>query len=234
VGECPAQTEGRIKRYVKSLKMLEWGDILIEKLVAKGLVKAVADLYRLSEDDLAGLERMGKKSAAKALGTLWEKNPLPLEDILGSMSIRLCATSTLKLAVDAGYDTVEKLRQVTKDQLMAIEGFGPERAAALVQWFSQHGGQIDDLLSAGVKIKHRIKGNLTGKSFCFTGTSKRPRTELEDIARAAGGEVKNVVSKKLTYLVTPGGDWTSNKVQAAKKNGTHCIAEEDFLKMVGV
>jgi DNA ligase (NAD+) len=234
IGECPAQTEGRIKRYVKSLKMLEWGDILIEKLVAKGFVKTVADLYRLSEEDLAGLERMGKKSAQKALSTLWDKNPLPIEDLLGSMSIRLCATSTLKLAVDAGYDTVDKLRHVTRDQLLAIDGFGPERATALVQWLSQHGGQIDDLLAVGVKIKHRIKGNLTGKSFCFTGTSKRSRTDLEDMVRAAGGEVRGTVSKKLTYLVTPGVGWTSTKIQAAKKNGTRCISEDDFLKMVGV
>ncbi len=234
VGECPAQTEGRIKRYCKSLKMLEWGDSLIEKLVAKGLVRTVADLYRLSEEDLAGLDRMGKKSAQNARATLWEKNPLPLEDLLGSMSIRLCATSTLKLAVDAGYDTVEKLKAVTVAQLQAIEGFGPERSEALVQWLAQHGGQVDDLLGVGVQVKHRIKGNLTGKSFCFTGTSKRPRAELEDLAKAAGGEIKTTVSKKLTYLVTPGDGWTSTKLQAAKKNGTHCIYEDDFLKMVGL
>ena len=234
VGECPAQTEGRIKRYVKSLKMLEWGDILIEKLVAKGLVKTVADLYRLSEEDLAGLDRMGKKSAQNARATLWEKNPIPLEDLLGSMSIRLCATSTLKLAVDAGYDTLEKLKAVTAPQLMEIEGFGPEQSEALVDWFKKYPTLVDDVLTAGVNIKHRIKGNLTGKSFCFTGPSKRPRNDLEDMARAAGGEVKGSVSKKLTYLVTPGDGWTSTKLQAAKKNGTHCISEEDFLKMVGL
>ncbi len=234
IGECPAQTEGRIKRYVKSLKMLEWGDILIEKLVAKGLVKNVADLYRLTEEDIASLDRMGTKSARNAMKTLWDKNPIPIEDLLGSLSIRLCATSTIKLAVDAGYDTLEKLKAVTGDQLQVIEGFGPERSEALIAWFKKYPALVDDILAAGVKVKHRIKGNLTGKSFCFTGPSKRPRTELEEIARAAGGEIKGTVSKKLTYLVTPGQGWTSTKLQAAKKNGTHCISEEEFLKMVGV
>lgn len=233
VGECPAQTEGRIKRYVKALNILEWGDILIEKLVAKGLVKTVADLYRLSEDDLSSLERMGKKSAQNCLKKLKEKNPIPLEDLVGALSIRLCATSTLKLAVDAGYDTLEKLKGVTTAQLQAIEGFGPERSEALVGWLKKYPTYVDDILAAGVKIKHRIKGNLTGKSFCFTGTSKLPRTELEEMARQAGGEIKTTVSKKLTFLVTPGGNWTSTKVQAAKKNGTHCISEDEFMKMVG-
>jgi DNA ligase (NAD+) len=232
--DCPAQTEGRIKRYVKSLNMLEWGDTLIEKLVAKGLVKNVTDLYRLKEEDLAGLDRMGKKSAQNALATLWAKNPITLEDLLGSMSIRLCATSTLKLAVDAGHDTLERLKAVTAAQLQEIEGFGPERSEALVDWFKKYPTMVDDLLGLGVEIQHRIKGNLTGKSFCFTGTSSRPRNELEDLVRAAGGEVKNTVSKKLTYLVIPGPEWTSTKVQAAKKNGTHCIYEPDFIKMVGL
>jgi DNA ligase (NAD+) len=234
VAECPAQTEGRIKRYVKALGILEWGDILIEKLVAKGLVRNVADLYRLTVEDLASLERMGKKSAQNVHKTLWDRNPISLEDLVGAMSIRLCATSTIKLAVDAGYDSLEKLKNVTTAQLQAIEGFGPERSEALVAWFLKYPALLDDILAAGVRIKHRIKGNLTGKSFCFTGTSSKPRAELEEMARMAGGEVKNNVSKKLTYLVTPGGGWTSTKVQAAKKNGTHCITEEEFLKLVGV
>lgn len=233
VGECPAQTEGRIKRYVKALGILDWGDILIEKLVSKGLVKTVADLYKLGEEDLASLERMGKRSAQNVRKTLWAKNPIPLEDLVGALSIRLCATSTIKLAVDAGYDTLEKLKGVTAAQLQAIEGFGPERSEALVAWFKKYPTAVEDIQAAGVNIKHRIKGNLTGKSFCFTGTSKLPRAELEEMVRGAGGEVKSTVSKKLTYLVTPGGNWTSTKVQAAKKNGTHCVSEEDFLKMVG-
>jgi DNA ligase (NAD+) len=232
VGECPAQTEGRIKRYVKALNILEWGDILIEKLVAKGLVKNVSDLYRLTEDDLAGLDRMGKKSAKNALATLRAKNPISLEELLGALSIRLCATSTLKLAVDAGYDTLDKLRAATSAQLMAIDGFGPERSEALVTWLKKGSSLVEDMLSSGVQIKLRVKGNLTGKSFCFTGSLSKPRPDLEEMVRAAGGEVKTTVSKKLAYLVIPSTDWTSTKVQAAKKTGTHCISEEEFLKMV--
>jgi DNA ligase (NAD+) len=229
--ECPAQAEGRIKRYVKALKILDWGDILIEKLVATGLVRTQADLYRLTEDQLSSLDRMGVKSAQNVLKT---RTPITLEDLIGAMSIRLCATSTIKLAVDAGYDTLEKLKAVTAEQLQAIEGFGPERSEALVAWFKKHPTVVDEILAAGVKIKHRIKGNLTGKVFCFTGTSKRPREELEEMARAAGGEVKGSVSKKVTYLVIPDANWTSVKVEAAKRNGTHLIYEDDFLKLVGI
>ena len=231
--ECPAQAEGRIKRYVKALKILDWGDILIEKLVATGLVRTQADLYRLTEEQIASLERMGVKSAQNVLKNLWARTPIALEDLIGAMSIRLCATSTIKLAVDAGYDTLERLKAVTAEELQAIDGFGPERSEALLVWFKKHPTVIDEILAAGVKIKHHIKGNLTGKCFCFTGTSKRPREELEELARAAGGEVKGSVSKKVTYLVIPDTTWTSVKVQAAKKNGTRCISEDEFITMVG-
>lgn len=231
--ECPAQTEGRIKRYVKSLDIKEWGDILIEKLVALGFVRGIADLYKLSEEQLAGMERMGKRSAQNVLKTLRDRNPIPLEDLLGSLSIPLCATSTIKLAMDAGYDSLERLRAASAQQLGAINGFGPIKAEALSTWFQKHGSQVDDILAAGVNIKHRIKGNLTGKSFCFTGASTRPRGDLEELVKQAGGEVKGTVSKKLTYLVMADANSNSSKAVAARKNGTHCISEEDFLKMVG-
>ncbi len=232
--ECPAQNVGRLKRYVKSLGIKEWGDILIEKLVELELVKTVPDLYRLTETQLSGLDRMGKKSAQNVIRTLWACNPIPLEDLLGSLSIPLCAKTTLKLAVDAGYDTLDKLASVTPTQLSVIDGFGPVKAAALTTWLDRHLELLDDLLELGVQVKPRIKGNLTGKSFCFTGTFSRRKEELENLAKALGADVKNSVSKKLTYLVMAEANSTSSKAQAARKNGTICLSEDEFFKIVGV
>jgi DNA ligase (NAD+) len=231
--ECPAQAVGRVKRYVKSHNMLGWGEGLIERLVDTGLVKTVADLYRLTEEQLANIERMGLKSAKSVRATLWEKNPITIEDLLGSLSIPICGKDTIQLLTDAGLNTIAKMRAATTTDLIAIRGLGPVKAAELYGWFQKDSGIVDELDTLGVHIAERIVGGLTGKTFCFTGSSRIPRDKLTEIAEAAGAIVKNSVTKKLTYLVMANPTSNTTKAQAARKNGTQCIDEETFLKLAG-
>jgi len=232
---CPAQTLGRLSRYIKSLNILEWGEAVLERLVSSGMVKNVPDLYRLDQKQLASIDRMGEKSAQKLLANLWEKNPLPLESFFGALSIPGCGESMIRLVVDAGYDTLDKLKSVTYEQLLGIKGLGPVRSETLSNWFA-HGGRdvIHDITHCtDLRLKERVKGTLTGKSFCFTGKTSAKRADLEDMVRNAGGSVKGSVGKGLTYLVMADPNSSSTKAQAAKKNGTETISESDFLKMVG-
>jgi DNA ligase (NAD+) len=99
-----------------------------------------------------------------------------------------------------------------------------------VEWFGKYSEWVR---TCGVPLKERVRGNLTGKSFCFTGKTKTKRGTLEDMVRGAGGTVKGSAGKGLTYLVMADPSSGSTKAQAAKKNGTETISEEDFLKMVG-
>lgn len=230
-GGCPAQTEGRIKQWVRDLGIMEWGGVLIQKLVSEGLVKTVPDLYRLTEEQLAALDRMGPASAKRARDELWKLNPLPIERILGALSIPLCATSTMQVLVDAGFNTVEKLRAATATQLQAVPGMGPKRAEAFVAWMPKHGGVFEELLAAGLKLKDRTVGVMTGKSVCFTGKSTKPRPELERLATEAGASVKKSVGKGLTYLVMADAESASTKAQAARKLGVTCLSEEAFVTM---
>jgi len=234
VSGCPAQVVGRIKQWVAELGILEWGESVIQKLVDAGHVSSVADLYRLKQEQVAALDRMGDKSAANVLKTLWGAAEMPLEKLLGGLSIPLCATSTIRLLVDAGLDSVDKIAKASIDQLQIIPGMGPKRAEALALWMRHHRTLVDDILSTGVKIAARAQGALTGKSVCFTGKSTRKRAELEQMAEAAGGMVKNSVGKGLTYLVLADPASTSSKAEAARKNGTTCISEEAFVSMCGV
>jgi len=231
-GTCPAQTEGRIKQWIRELGILEWGPTLIQKVVGEGLVASVPDLYRLKFEQLAALERMGETSAKNAIAELRKVLPLSLEQFLGSLSIPLCATSTMQTVVDAGYDSVDKIRAATKEQLQGIPGMGPKRAEALAAWMARNGAVLDELASVGVRLKDRSKGVLTGKSVCFTGKSTRKRADLERVVQEAGGTVKKSVGKGLTYLVMASFDSTSTKAQAAKKSGVECLSEEDFLRLV--
>lgn len=231
--ECPAQAVGRIKRYISVLDIKEWGETLIERLVATSLVNDVSDLYRLTEAQLANVDRMGEKSAAKVVKTLAARRKIPLDTFLGSLSIPLCGPSTFKMAMNAGYDSLDKLKAATAAQLAGVEGLGPVKAQAVWQWLQRDSGIVDKLLARGVEIEGKIHGTMTGKSCCFTGASSRPRSELEQLVKAAGGEVKTSVGKKLTYLVMADANSNSSKAVAARKNGTTCLSEADFLTMVG-
>lgn len=232
-GGCPAQTEGRIRQWVRELGILEWGHTLIQRVVETGLVRDVSDLYRLVPSQLAELDRMGDTSAGNAISQLWGVVPMPLEQFLGSLSIPLCATTTIQTLVDVGYDSLDKIRTATTEQLQTVPGFGPSRAAALSEWLRANGGLVDRLLEAGVTIKDRPVGVLTGKSVCFTGKSERKRADLVRIVEASGGSIKKSVGKGLTYLVLAESDSTSAKAQAARKNGVQCLTEQEFLRLVG-
>jgi DNA ligase (NAD+) len=104
---------------------------------------------------------------------------------------------------------------------------------ALKGWLDRSGSLLDELQEVGVTIKQKLVGSLTGKSFCFTGTMKNKRPVLAKMAQDAGGSVKDSVGKGLTYLVIADPNSTSSKANAARKNGTTCISEDDFLGMVG-
>jgi DNA ligase (NAD+) len=135
--------------------------------------------------------------------------------------------------MDAGFDTWDKIKNAKQSQLENISGFGPAKSQAIVDWVKNIGNDlVPRLLKVGVKVKEKIMGNLTGKSFCFTGAMEHKRNDLEQMVKDAGGVVKSSVGKGLSYLVIADPNSTSGKAVAARKNGTTCISEQTFLDMV--
>jgi DNA ligase (NAD+) len=226
---CPAQVVGRVSQWLTNLGVLEWGDVLIEKIVSAGLVKSVPDLYRLTLAELSGLDRMGEASASKALRLLREKELLTLDLMLGSLCIPGIAVSTIKILMVAGYDDLAKLRSATMADLGKVSGIGPVRAETIFGWVQAHSKVVEELASVGVLVEEPIRGKFSGKSFCFTGEMVNKRGDLEDMVKNQGGEVKNSVTKKLSYLVL--ADTGTNKAAQARKYGTKCLSEEEFLTL---
>lgn len=229
---CPAQVVGRIKNWIKELNVLEWGDTLIEKLVESKKVTTVADLYLLTVDDLASLDRMGKKSAQKCFDLLWASKEVPLEVFLGALSIAMIGQSTIKAIMNAGCDSLEKFGQLGATEFEQVPGVGPTKAKSLADGLFANQKLILQIIDNGVEIKVRAQGTLTGKSVCFTGSMKNKRPMLEKMAADVGADVKGNVGKGLTYLIIADPNSTSSKAVAARKLGTTLISEEDFLELV--
>jgi DNA ligase (NAD+) len=135
------------------------------------------------------------------------------------------------MVMNAGFDSLQKLRAANAEQLSTVEGLGPVKAQALWKWL-QKDQVVDKLLSLGIEIEEKIQGTLTGFSFCFTGALSQPRPVFEQMVKDAGGEIKKSVGQKLSYLVIADPNSNSSKAQAARKNNTKCISEAEFLKLI--
>src|SRR5262249_22219962 len=148
--ECRAIVEGRIHRWVGMQDIHEWGDKLIAQLVEAKLVKEPADLYELKVEDIAKLERRGNLIAKKALDNLHAKLPLTLPVFLASLGMEDFAFETAKLLVGAGYDTLEKIRAATAEEIAKIKGMGSIKAKAATAGLKARSAEIDRLLAAGI------------------------------------------------------------------------------------
>ena len=226
---CPAKVKGKIKNWIKALNVLEWGDALVVGLLESGKLKTIDDLYKLTEDDLSSLPRMGEKSAKKALMKIHEGKNITLEQFVGGLSIPMIGETITGLLIDAGYDTIDKIRKCSVRDFIDVPGIGTEKAYSLHRGLLENEKLIDSLLEC-VDIKSRA-GNLVGKTFAFTGKTENKRASLEKMVADNGGSVKSV-SAGLSYLVIADPNSSSSKAVKARKLGIKLISEDDFLKMV--
>jgi DNA ligase (NAD+) len=228
---CKPQQKGRLAAWIKEHGILGWGDALLDQLLP--LCSDVDGLYTLKVEDLTILDRMGEKGAKKLLAELHKYFEVPLENFIGGLCIDGIGTGTVKQVMKAGYDELDDLLNLSVADLEEIPGFGRTKAELFHYGIQENSERIQALLDVGVKIKGRVKGKLTGKSFCFTGKSTQPRAALQQIVKDAGGDVKKNVGKGLDYLVMADANSTSSKAQAARKLGTKVLSEADFMKMAG-
>lgn len=230
--KCPAQAVGRLKMWANENGILEFGGKILQKLSDSGLVSDVGDLYRLNVNKLSSLDRMGEKSAKNLIESIDKHRNISLENFIGGLGIDNVATSTAKLVIKAGYDTLDAMYNMSISDFEAIDGFGTIKAQAFYDGLRENKKRINDILDAGVKIKAQIKGKLSKKSFCFTGSMNNPRPTLHKMVEEAGGDIKKSVGKGLDFLVIADPNSTSSKAQAARKLGTKLISEEEFLSML--
>lgn len=230
--KCPSQLTGRLQNWVNELNLLEWGTTLLERLVTTGKATSVDQLYKLTVEDLASLDRMGEKSAQKCYDILWANNEIPLDIFLGGLTIKMIGGSTIRLIMNTGADTLEKISALLVEDLEKISGVGPVKAKCLVDGLKNNKQLIDNILKNGVKMKEKVVGKLSNKSFALTGAMVNKRADLEKMIIEAGGEVKNSVGRDLTFLVIADTSSTSSKAVKARSLGTALIDEETLLKMI--
>jgi DNA ligase (NAD+) len=236
--DCPAQLKGRIKHFAskRAMDIEGLGVKLIDQLVDKGLVKDVADIYYINKEKLIELERMADKSAQNIIDAIEKSKTKPLSKFLYALGIRHAGESTAE-DLARRFSRLDDFFHLSEEDLMEVEGIGPEVAASVHQFFGDEKNKesIEFLKKAGLKViepKVKEKGKLAGKIFVFTGALKVfGRDEARNIVESLGGMTTSSISKKVDFVVV--GEDPGSKFDKAKELGIKTLTEEEFKKMIG-
>lgn len=234
--DCPKKALHRLEKWLSVLDVRDFGSVILGKLLASGRVRTIADLYSLRPSDLSDYDRMGDVLARKILRNLSAKNEVSLSEFIAGFDIEGIGELVAEKARTAGFDTLDKIRAATVEDLARVDGFGDILARTLVDGLKVLAPEMDGLLATGaVRILPPLAaGPLTGKSFCFTGElTALKRSQAEALVKGLGASVKSSVTKDLSFLVTNDPESGSDKNRKAKAFGVQVMGEEDFLALVG-
>ena len=238
--DCVAKRMGRLIHFAsrRAMAIEGLGESLAQQLVSEQLVKDVGDLYSLTLDQVAGLERMAKKSATNLLEQIEASKSRDLSNLIYGLGLRHVGERTAGiLAHEAG--SLERLANMTVDELDAIPEIGLTVAESVRDWFADEGNRAlcDRLRAAGVKTESTRASSdshderFAGKQFVLTGTlANFTRDEAKALIEARGGRVNSSVSKKTDYVVA--GEAAGSKLDKAQSLGVAVIDEDAFKGML--
>jgi DNA ligase (NAD+) len=225
---CPAKLRETILHFASRgvMNIDGMGEALVNQLTERGLVKNVADIYKLTKDDLLGLERMGEKSAQNILDEIKKSKALPLERVIYGLGIRMVGERTAQFLAEH-FGSMEALETAGVEELQDVNEVGPRIAESIVEFFSIAANRklVERLREAGLRLTGQKKPRgtrLAGKTFVLTGTLAHfTRNEAKKMIEDAGGKVTGSVSKKTDYVVA-GAD-AGSKLDKAKELGVKVI-----------
>jgi DNA ligase (NAD+) len=240
---CPDQLKEWMRWYAHrdAMDIDGLGEKLIDQLVDKKLVASLADLYSLDASTLAGLERMGKKSADNLVQALEASKHRTLDRFITGLTIHHVGTRMAEI-IAGRVKTLDQLRTMSLAELEALPEVGPIVAASIHDYFQDRENQtlLDDLAAAGVRPEPlqtpESKGGklpFAAKTFVLTGTlPKRSRAEAEALIKERGGKVSGSVSKVTSYVLA--GDEPGSKREKAKQLGIPIIDEAEFERLAEI
>ena len=235
---CPKRIHHRIEKWVTCLDIQDLGVQLIKQLFDAQRIQSITDLYTLTVEELAQLERMGNKSAEKVYRSIHSRTEIPLEIFVAGFDIDGIGKTMMEKLIEAGFDTLDKLLAASEEDFAHVYQFGTVLAHSLKAGLQEVQTEMRELIQSGViRIKPLQKKAealpLTGKSFCFTGELySLKRKAAQQLVMEKGGQIKTSITKDLSYLVTNTPDSGSAKNKKAHELNIPILTEKAFLAMV--
>jgi DNA ligase (NAD+) len=236
---CPARLKESVSHFAARgvMDIDGMGDVLVDQLVTRGIVKSVADIYDLTLPQMLELDRMGEKSAEKVLRNIDASRKQPLPRVLNGLGIPFVGERTAQILADT-FGSLDVIADADEEKLQEAEEVGPKVSESIRQFFHERRNRelVERLRQAGLTFEHQIKpkktsGPLAGKVFVLTGTLPNiTREEAKARIEGAGGKVTGSVSKKTDYVVA-GAD-PGSKLDKANSLSVPVIGEPELLALL--
>ena len=238
---CPPQIKGKMEHFVsrKAMNIDGLGSETIDLLYSQGLLKNIADIYALTQDDIARQERLGEKSAQNMLAGIEASKQVPWARVLFALGIRMVGETTAK-KITRRFPSIDQLQWATVEQLTAIEDVGEQIAKNIIAYFNDLGNLeiINRLREAGIQMQSTEEEQtpqsdiLQGKSIVVSGVfTQHSRDEYKAMIEANGGKNVGSVSKKTSFILA-GENMGPEKRKKAESLGVEILTEEQFLELI--
>ena len=238
---CPPQIKGKMEHFVsrKAMNIDGLGSETIDLLYSQGLLKNIADIYTLTQEDIARQERLGEKSAQNMLAGIGQSKQVPWARVLFALGIRMVGETTAK-KITRCFPSIDQLQWATMEQLTAIEDVGEQIASNIIAYFNDLDNLaiINRLREAGVQMESQEQDTtpqsdkLQGKSIVISGVfTHHTRDEYKTIIEANGGKNVGSVSKKTSFIIA-GENMGPEKRKKAENLGVEILTEEQFLALI--
>ncbi len=235
--ECPAQRIRNIIHFASrdAMDIDGLGPAVVEQLVDNALIRDAADLYTLEAEQIAGIERMGEKSARNLINAIEKTKTNDLSRLIFALGIRHVGQKAGKSLAEH-FETLDALMAASEENIKMVYDVGDAMAKSITRWFAMDDSRlfIEKLKTAGVNMQflgEKRGSAFAGMTFVLTGTlTKFTRSEAEERIERLGGKASSSVSKKTSYLVA--GENAGSKLTKANALGVPVLTEDEFLKML--
>lgn len=238
---CSPQIKGKIEHFIsrRAMNIEGLGPETVDQFYQHGLIHNAADLYELTEDQLIGLERMGKKSAQNIIQGIEQSKQVPFERVLFALGIRFVGETVAKKLAKAMH-SIDKLAAATLDELIQLDEIGGKIAQSILNYFANEANRdlIEHLRRAGVQLALTEEtlsaqtDKLKGMSIVISGVfAKHSRDEYKQMIEQNGGKNVGSISSKTSFILA-GENMGPSKLEKAQKLGVRIIDENEFLQML--
>ncbi len=234
---CPDKVQDEILNFLKKIGIDDLSSKRLEEMIKVGLITDIPSLYQLTKTQLLGLDKVQDKLATKIISNIEKSKNVDLITFLSALGISGGAYNKCEKIVNAGYDTIDKVMNLTPAQLETVESFAEKSATDFLNSLQSKKEIVDKLRTYDFKLNPPVattqnEGAIGGLKFCITGTLSMKRSELQKIVKSYGGIVQSSVSKETDYLITNDTESSSSKFKKAQQLEIPIISEDKFFKLV--
>lgn len=232
---CPDRVKDEILNYIQKIGIDDLSSKRLEELIRVKLITDISSLYDLTVEKLLTLDKVKDKLANKIISNIDKSKKVDLVTFLSALGISGGAYNKCEKIVDNGFDTLEKVLNLSVEKLSQIESFAEKSAGEFVSSLQSKKSLIENLLTKNIEIivkENKKDSKIVGLKFCITGSLSMKRSELQKLIKINGGIAVSSVTKNTDYLITNDTESSSSKFIKAKELNIPIINEQLFLEML--